>query len=66
VTSLHQKLNQLSLTTMSRQLDQMLAEAAAKSLSIAQTLESLADRELDARQFALRRETLPSARRVRR
>jgi DNA replication protein DnaC len=36
---------------MSRQLDQMLAEAAAKSLSIAQTLESLADRELDARQL---------------
>jgi DNA replication protein DnaC len=36
---------------MSRQLDQMLAEAAAKSLSIAQALESLVDRELDARQL---------------
>ena len=48
--SLQQKLNQLSLTTMSRQLDQTLADAAAKNLSIAQTLESLTDRELEARQ----------------
>jgi DNA replication protein DnaC len=36
---------------MSRQLDQILADAAANSLSIAQALESLVDRELDARQL---------------
>jgi DNA replication protein DnaC len=47
--SLHQKLNQLSLTTMSRQLDQTIAEATAKNLSLSQALESLLDLELDAR-----------------
>jgi DNA replication protein DnaC len=49
VTPLHSKLNQLSLTTMSRQLDQTIAEAARKNLGFPQTLESLADLELEAR-----------------
>ena len=49
MTPLQEKLNQLSLTTMSRQLDQTITDAAAKSLSLAQTLESLVDLELDAR-----------------
>jgi len=49
VTSLHQKLNQLSLTTMSRQLDQMIADAGARNLGFAQALESLADMELGSR-----------------
>jgi DNA replication protein DnaC len=49
VTSLHQKLNQLSLTTMTRQLDQTIADAAAKNLSLLQAIESLADLELEAR-----------------
>jgi DNA replication protein DnaC len=49
VTSLHQKLNQLSLTTMSRQLDQTITDAAAKNLSLVQAIESLADLELEAR-----------------
>ena len=35
---------------MSRNLDQVLTEASAKNLSLAATLESLADLELDARQ----------------
>ena len=47
--SLHQKLNQLSLTSMARQLDQVMADAAARNLRLAQTLESLADLELEAR-----------------
>ncbi len=47
--SLQQKLNQLSLTTMSRQLDQTVNEAAARNLSLVQALESLADSELEAR-----------------
>src|SRR5581483_7743161 len=49
MTSLHQKLEQLSLTTISRQLDQMLADATAQNRSFAHTLESLADLELEAR-----------------
>jgi len=49
VTSLHQKLNLLSLTTMSRQLDPLITEAGAKNLSLVQALESLADMELEAR-----------------
>ena len=49
MTSLQQKLNQLSLTTMSRQLDQMIADAATKNLGFAQALETLADLELDSR-----------------
>jgi DNA replication protein DnaC len=46
---LHQKLNQLTLTTMSRQLDQIASDAAAKNLSFSQALESLADLELESR-----------------
>ncbi|MCL4524015.1 MAG: ATP-binding protein, partial [Acidobacteria bacterium] len=34
---------------MSRQLDQIISEAAAKNLSLAQALESLADLELESR-----------------
>ena len=49
MTSLDQKLDQLSLTTMSRQLDQLVADAASKNLSFAPALEMLADLELDAR-----------------
>jgi DNA replication protein DnaC len=49
VTTLTLKLNQLSLTTMSRQLDQMIVEAAAKNLSLAQALETLTDLELESR-----------------
>lgn len=49
MTSLHQKLNQLSLTTMSRQLDQTLTDAAAQNLSLVQAIESLTDLELEAR-----------------
>src|SRR6516225_3696678 len=49
MTTLHVKLNQLSLTTMSKQLDQMIADAATKNLGFAQALETLADLELDSR-----------------
>src|SRR6267143_1572072 len=49
MTSLQQKLHQLNLATMSLHLDQMLTDATAKNLSLAQTLESLVDRELEAR-----------------
>src|ERR1051326_2003710 len=49
VNPLQQKLNQLSLTTMSQNLDQILSEAATKNLSLAAALESLADRELESR-----------------
>jgi DNA replication protein DnaC len=49
MTPLQQKLDQLNLTTMSHHLDQMLAEATAKNLSLAQTLEALIDRELESR-----------------
>jgi DNA replication protein DnaC len=49
VTALQQKLDQLSLTTMSHQLDQTLTDAVAKNLSLAQALESLVDSELEAR-----------------
>ena len=49
MTSLHLKLNQLSLTTMSRQLDQTVADAASKNLGFVQALETLSDLELDAR-----------------
>jgi len=48
MTSLQQKLNQLNLATMSQQLDPMLTDATAKNLSLAQTLEALVDRELEA------------------
>ena len=49
MSPLHQKLNQLSLTTMSQKLDQILTDAAAKNLSLAAALEALTDRELEAR-----------------
>ena len=49
MTTLHQKLIQLSLTTMSHQLDQVVAEAATKNLSFPHALESLTDLELEAR-----------------
>src|SRR5215469_7373523 len=49
MTSLQQKLNQLNLATMSFHLDQMLTDATAKNLSLAQTLEALLDRELESR-----------------
>jgi DNA replication protein DnaC len=49
MTSLQQKLNQLNLATMSLHLDQILTDATAKNLSLAQTLEALVDRELEAR-----------------
>jgi DNA replication protein DnaC len=49
VTSLERKLNQLSLTTMSQRLDQIVSDAGARNLSLVQALESLADAELEAR-----------------
>src|ERR1700720_1783674 len=49
MTSLQQKLNQLNLATMSLHLDQMLTDATAKNLSLAQALEALLDRELEVR-----------------
>jgi DNA replication protein DnaC len=49
VSPLEQKLNQLNLTTITQNLDQILNEAASKNLSLAAALEALADRELDAR-----------------
>jgi DNA replication protein DnaC len=49
MTSLEQKLQQLSLQVMSRQLEQTIAEAAARNMSVAATLEWLADMELEAR-----------------
>src|SRR5258708_34990066 len=49
MTSLQQKLHQLNLATMSLHLDQMLTDATAKNLSLAQTLEALVDRELESR-----------------
>lgn len=49
MTPLAQKLNQLSLSTMSRQLEMTLTEAAARNLSAASTLEWLADLEIQAR-----------------
>ena len=50
MTPLEQKLNQLNLSTMSRHLETTIAEAAARNLSVAATLEWLADMELEARQ----------------
>lgn len=49
MTVLHQKLNQLSLTTMTQRLDQIVSDAAAQNLSMVQLLESLVDVELEAR-----------------
>jgi DNA replication protein DnaC len=50
MTPLEEKLNHLTLSTMSRHLETTLTEAAAKNLSVAATLEWLADMELEARQ----------------
>ena len=49
MTPLEQKLNQLALSTMSRQVETTLTEAATKSLSAAATLEWLTDMEIEAR-----------------
>jgi DNA replication protein DnaC len=49
MTPLEQKLNQLSLSTMSRQVETTLTDAATKNLSTSATLEWLADMELEAR-----------------
>ena len=49
MTSLQQKLEQLNLTTMSQQLESTLVETATRNLSVAQILETLVDRELEAR-----------------
>jgi DNA replication protein DnaC len=49
MTPLQQKLEQLNLKTMSHHLDQMLADATAKNLSLTQTLEALLDGELESR-----------------
>lgn len=49
MSSLEQKLQQLSLHTMSRQAEQTIAEAAARNMSTSATLEWLADMELEAR-----------------
>src|SRR5581483_9603819 len=59
VTALQQKLNQLSLTSMVAQLDQTIAEAAAKNRSFAEILESLVDGELEARNSPFHRAPLP-------
>jgi len=49
MTSLQQKLEQLNLTTMSQQLKSTPAETTIRNLSVAQILETLVDRELEAR-----------------
>lgn len=49
MTPLQQKLHLLNLSTMSRQLETTLTEAAAKNLSAAATLEWLTDMEVEAR-----------------
>jgi hypothetical protein len=43
MTTLDQKLQQLNLKAISRQLETTIAEAAARNLSVAATLERLAD-----------------------
>jgi DNA replication protein DnaC len=50
MSPLEQKLQKLNLSVMSRQWEQTIAEAAARNLSVAATLEWLADMELEARQ----------------
>lgn len=50
MSPLEQKLQQLNLAAMSRQLEQTIAEAAAQNMSVAATIEWLADMELEARQ----------------
>jgi DNA replication protein DnaC len=50
MNALTEKLDQLKLTTMSRELQQVLPDAAKRNLSHADTLEWLADLELEERQ----------------
>jgi DNA replication protein DnaC len=50
MTALSEKLSQLKLDFMAKDLDRVLTDAAAKSLSPADALEWLADMELDGRQ----------------
>jgi DNA replication protein DnaC len=50
MTPLQQKFQQLNLSAMSRHIETTIAEAAAKNLSVAATIEWLADLELEARQ----------------
>jgi len=49
MTELASKLEQLQLTSVARELDHLLSDAAAKNLSHAETIEWLADVELEAR-----------------
>jgi hypothetical protein len=49
MTPPEEKLNQLTLSTMSRQPETTLTEAAAKNLSTAATLKWLTDMEAEAR-----------------
>ena len=49
MNSLQQKLDRLRLSTMSQQLESVLTTASAKNLSAAETLESLIDLDLEAR-----------------
>jgi DNA replication protein DnaC len=50
MSPLEQKLQQLNLSAMSHRLEQTIAEAAARNMSVTGTLEWLADMELEARQ----------------
>ncbi|MBI2686481.1 MAG: hypothetical protein HYX27_09215 [Acidobacteria bacterium] len=50
MSPLEQKLQQLNLDVMSRQIETTLAESAARNLSVAATIELLIDQELEARQ----------------
>jgi len=50
MTPLQQKFRQLNLSAMSRHIEATIAEAAAKNLNVATTIEWLADLELEARQ----------------
>jgi DNA replication protein DnaC len=50
MTPLQQKFQQLNLSAMSRHIENTIAEAAAKNLSVAATIEWLADVELEERQ----------------
>lgn len=49
MTPLEQKLLQLNLKAMSRQAEATIADAAARNLSVAATLELLTDMELETR-----------------
>jgi DNA-binding transcriptional regulator YhcF (GntR family) len=49
MTSLEDKLQQLNLAAMSHQIEQTIAEATAKNMSVSAILEWLADMELEAR-----------------